>query len=601
MSLELADLMPISLYTSVIEIGVLLAYWAYRLWRGFESTVESPQHAMSFVGRVGAMVRGLVSRRGCSVRASRRGIRAVDTPAILLAVAGVVLIFWKSSLVPQIVDLALVAVLLIEFVRLGGWLLHGTLAPLMLPLTFLGAMLIGSIGLSLPACTHESISWIDSLFTSTSAVCVTGLTVRDTASTFTIAGQVVVLVFIQLGGLGIVLFGAGVGWLFGEAGSAGRGGQQSERRSHSGTRAATPMEASLRGSITLREVLEHASIGGVRQFVLVVLIATLSLELLGAMLLFAASTPEDGTIAQRLWASVFHSVSAFCNAGFDISGTSAIGWRERPAMLLPLMALMMLGSLGFPVVLELWRVGVERYRAWWCGETKRRRVVPLNLHARATIITTAVLYIAGFIILGLAQRAAPMEDQEWRVLSDAAFMSVSARTAGFTSVPSEELAPASRVALTALMFIGGSPGSVAGGMKTTTLAVLVLAAVATVRGRAETEAFGRAIPERIVRKAGAVALSMLGITLGSTLLLSMTDPAPMNGEIGVRVFESVSAATTTGLSLGITPELSTAGKLVLIATMFLGRVGPLFLVGALIMHKPPGRGFAFPREEVTLG
>ncbi len=600
MSLELADLVPNSLQTSVIEIGLLLAYWAYRLWRGFESTVESPQHSVSFIGRVGAMVRGLVSRRGCSVRASRRGIRAVDTPAFILAIAGVVLVFWKSTFGPQIVDLALVAVLLVEFVRLGGWLLHGTLAPLMLPLTFLGAMLIGSIGLSLPACTYEKIPWIDSLFTSTSAVCVTGLTVRDTASTFTIAGQVIVLVFIQLGGLGIVLFGAGVGWLFGEAGESESGARNNERRSRGGTRAVTPMAASLRGSITLREVLEHASIGGVRRFVLVVLIATIAFELLGAALLFAASTPEDGSIAHRLWSSVFHSVSAFCNAGFDISGKSAIGWRERPAMLLPLMALMMLGSLGFPVVLELWRVGRERYHAWRCKETKGRRVVPLNLHARATIITTAVLYIAGFIVLGLAQRTAT-QDQEWRVLSDAAFMSVSARTAGFTSLPSEDLAPASRVALTALMFIGGSPGSMAGGMKTTTLAVLVLAAIATVRGRAETEAFGRAIPERIVRKAGAVAISMLAITLGSTLLLSMTDPLPMHGDMGVRVFESVSAATTTGLSLGITPELSTSGKLVLIATMFLGRVGPLFLVGALIMHKPPGRGFAFPREEVTLG
>lgn len=478
-------------------------------------------------------------------------------------------------------DLAALLAVLLTMARLGVRLLRGIGAPqLVLPATFALLIFIGTALLSLPRCAgSEPVRLIDALFTSTSAVCVTGLTVRSTASGFSPSGQAVICLLIQLGGLGIVVFGATFAALL-------RG------------------TLSLREHVTVRDLLDHSSVADLRRFALRVVIITLAIEALGAALMYPLwPAPGEGPLASspahRAWLSIFHAVSAFCNAGFDITGASMVPYRFSAIPLAIIAALVILGGIGFPVLFDLWK--------WLRGVVRRgltRRPAPrprLALHSRLTLIATGILLLGGAGLLALGQAGAGRDLYDPSIpgrAADAWFMSLTARTAGFNSVPMEQLSTASNVTLMALMAVGGSPGSTAGGFKTTTLAVLVLATIATLRARRETEVSGRSIPEALVRKAGALALCMFALVLISTLLLCLAEPRLDPFKL---LFEALSAATTTGLSLGVTAELSDPGKLVLIATMFLGRVGPLTLLGVLMIRRPPPSAALYPRETVTLG
>jgi trk system potassium uptake protein TrkH len=463
---------------------------------------------------------------------------------------------------------------LIAIARLGLALLRRFNAPgLLLPATFVLLIVCGTALLMLPRCsTGATTSWIDALFTATSATCVTGLTVRSTAGDFTPAGQAVIALLIQLGGLGIVVFGATFAALL-------RG------------------SLSLKEHVTMRDLLEHQSVSDLRRFALTVVGITLFLELIGALLLLPFwASPSGGTMAfrERLGMSAFHAISAFCNAGFDITGDSLQSYRASPLSWAVIGPLIILGGIGFPVLQDLARAARGRRSRTSASPGSRHR---LSLHSRLTLLTTACLLVGGAIILLLSQAGAGEPSLPTRS-ADAWFMSLSARTAGFNTIPMDELTPASRLTLIALMFVGGSPGSMAGGLKTTTLALLVLAVLATIRGRAETESAGRAIPETLIRKAGAIAICMLALVLFSTLALCLVE---READPFVLLFEAVSAATTTGLSLGITAQLSDPGKLIITLTMFLGRVGPLTLLGVLMIRRPPARSYLFPREGVTLG
>lgn len=546
----------------LVQVGLLLAYGV-----ALPFVFRSPDPVRR-LGWWGAWRRAVTSI-GRKVEDAQPPTAADGVLLVVLPIVGLGL--WGtrwSDVGVLLLDAAAMAAALLALGRGAGEVLRRSNAPgLLLPLTFLFIIVLGTMLLKLPVChPHTALTWTDALFTSTSAVCVTGLTVRSTAADFSPAGQAVIAGLIQTGGLGIVLFGAMYAWLL-----SGR--------------------LSLRERVSVRDALEHRSLADVRNFIATVLLSVLVIELIGAAALYALWPAQEGeTPGQRVGHAVFHAISAFCNAGFDLTGSSLTGLRTHATTQVVMALLIVTGGLGFPLLMDLGN---------WCrvrltGGVRRG----LSLHSKITLLTTLGVHAIGAGAIFGAQ--AGVADTGVGLLThaaDANFMAISSRTAGFNSVAMTSLAPASIVMIAALMFVGGSPGSTAGGTKTTTLGVLVLSVVATIRGRAETEAFGRAIPEALVRRAGAVAVCMIALVLGASVVLcasEQADPAAL-------VFESISAATTTGLSLGVTPTLSDPGKLIVAATMFLGRVGPLALLGVLVVRKAPSRRYLYPREDLTLG
>jgi trk system potassium uptake protein TrkH len=444
---------------------------------------------------------------------------------------------------------------------------------LLLPLSFAAIIATATLLLKLPAATPQGqpIGWVDALFTATSATCVTGLAVRDTASGFTLFGQVVIAGAIQLGGLGFMIFGSTLALLFG-------------------------VRPSYKEHLTLSAALDEYPAHRIMRFAWFIVGTTLAIEAVGAVLLYFL-WPESltGGPGGRAWQAVFHSVSAFCNAGFDITGGSLIPMRTGLAPFLVIAPLIVVGGLGFLVLEDVTNYLRRRVRR------KPGRAPRLTTHSKIVLATTGLLLLIGFAVLFVAQSRTG-GGPSVSIVGDAAFMSVSARTAGFTVMPMEELSPGSRFSLMVLMAIGGSPGSTAGGIKTAVFAVLVLAVFATVRGREDVEAFGRALPDQLVRKAATVAAGLVGVVVLATLALDLSEDIAFEPLL----FEVVSAASTTGLSLGATTDLSPFGRVVITLTMFFGRLGALSLLGALIQGVGVGGERALsrshlPRDTVSLG
>lgn len=474
-------------------------------------------------------------------------------------------------------------------------------ASVLLVSSFLLLILVGTVLLLLPRATpaDNPISIVDALFTSTSAVCVTGLVVRDTATEFTPFGQTIILILIQLGGLGIIVFGSLFAVLL------------------SGT-------LSLRHRVSITEAVQSAEggISSVDQLVRFIVVATLTLEAIGAALLYLLLNQEDPASQQHLFHSVFVSISAFCNAGFAPYTESLIAYRSAAAAHLVVLPLIVIGGIGFPVLLNCWEVVVARLKVY----IARRRELPrprfdrlvrLNLHTRLVLTTTAVLYIAGTVAITIGQltpnihralnlnvtaNAPHVEPLTAASLSrhvlDASFMCVSARTAGFNTLEMTELTHSSRFVLMILMWVGGSPGSTAGGVKTIAVAILALTIWSTVTGRSTTEAFRRTIPEGLVRRAGV--LVMLGFVIVSltTYCLTITE----SPRFADKLFESISACSTVGLSMGLTEHLTTAGRIVIVLAMFAGRVGPLAVFGLITFRRyEPVMRYQYPSETVLIG
>lgn len=436
-------------------------------------------------------------------------------------------------------------------------------------------VLAGAGALMLPAATpaNDPITPIDALFTSTSAVCVTGLIVRDTASEFTPFGQTVILILIQLGGLGILLFGALLAMVLGS-------------------------------SLGFRELQATGGSGGaplVRRLLVVIPLLTIAIESIGAAALYFGwpgswtGAPPMVEGGDRLFHSVFFSVSAFCNAGFATTPNSLQGLRFDWTSHIVIAALITLGGLGFPVLAELIRAARNFTRPRLQGARLRRR---LNLHTKIVLSASLVLYIAGVVGIFLArteQGGQPMGS----ALLDAHFFSVSARTAGFDTVAPADLGPFSRMVLIFLMFIGGSPGSTAGGVKTVVAAVLIFGVWSTILGRTRVEAFRRTIPDALVKQAAAlIVLGLVTVIAISSVLLAVEGK---NFPFNDLVFEAVSACGTVGLSTGVTPHLGATAKIAVIAGMFLGRVGPLAVFVSLVAvarrHKAR---YTYPSEDLVI-
>lgn len=431
--------------------------------------------------------------------------------------------------------------------------------------SYLALIAAGTVLLKIPKATTAPLDWMDALFTSTSAVCVTGLIVVDTATTFTTTGQAIILGLFQLGGLGLMTFTYFFVSVFGSG-------------------------ITIRDRALLLEFLNEEYVGRVTSSLTAIVLMTVAFEAAGAVLL-QVSTPLGGPHAW--FASVFHSVSAFCNAGFSVFTTGLYDplTRANIPYQFVIMALIVIGGLGFPVLKNVWD--------HWAARLRHRadRPVRLTTHTKLVLVTTVGLVLGGAVLaflLELPATARPGEAPRWVA---ALFTSITARTAGFNTVPTEALLAPTVFLLLFLMFIGGSPASTAGGIKTTTFAVALLNTVRTLRdaGR-DLVAFRRQIPASVANRAFAVVLLALAWVTGSTLILTtvMPDHAPLDV-----AFEAVSAFSTVGLTRGITADLPTVGKLVIVASMLVGRIGILYVALGVLHKERPGR-IAYPEGNVII-
>jgi trk system potassium uptake protein TrkH len=416
--------------------------------------------------------------------------------------------------------------------------------------SFAALIVLGTCLLCLPAATPEDqpLPIADALFTATSAVCVTGLVVRDTGTGFTPFGQAVILGLIQLGGLGIMTFSLVILSLLGR-----------------------------RLSLASRSVVTHTlagarSSGGLRPLLRLVVLFTFTVEGLGALALFMRWRESLGPV-QAAWAAVFHSISAFCNAGFSLWSSSLVAYREDPVLNATVMALIVLGGLGFVVVHEVWRAP--------------RHPGELSLHTRVTLATTASLIIVGGLAIWLVERDDALAGlAPGSQLLAAVFQSVTARTAGFNTVDLADFTPAGLFLVMLLMFVGGSPGSCAGGIKTTTVGVLVMAAWQRVRGHTHVNVFRRSLGRATLENAVTISIGGAVVVLVGLLgMLFLQEPhaaiSELHGEFAAYFFEVVSAVGTVGLSVGVTTALTPGARILVVLLMFLGRLGPLTVATAL--------------------
>lgn len=435
--------------------------------------------------------------------------------------------------------------------------------------TFAGLILVGTLLLSLPpAHARGAVHPLDAFFTSTSAVCVTGLIVVDTAKDYTLFGQTVILVLIQFGGLGIMTFAALVLQLAGQ-------------------------KLSFRSQAALHDVFyQRGAALQLQKNLRWIVLSTLVIEAIGAALLLASM--RDGSAPARpAYTAVFHAISAFCNAGFSTFSDSLVGMRDNPLFMTTVSVLIILGGIGYTVILEVIRRG-------WGRLVRRRMPVVWTLNTRVVLATTAILILVGAVsleLLGLSENATG-----WRARTAASlFQSITARTAGFNTVDIGAVPMASLLALTALMFIGGSPGSCAGGIKTTSLAVWVARLKARLLSREDVTIGGRRIPVEIVRRMGLLLGVSAAFNLTGVFVLSITEMSAIGSTLGLHdiLFEQISAFATVGLSTGLTPQLSALGKLWIIISMFVGRLGPLTL--ALSMLERRSALVRLPEERLMIG
>ncbi len=454
-----------------------------------------------------------------------------------------------------------------------------TLIASFLVLIFSGAGLLMLPAASAPE--KESLSFVDALFTATSGTCVTGLIVKDTGQDFSLMGQVVILTLIQLGGLGIVVFGAVFALLLGQA-------------------------LSLRESAAMQDLLSARTLSRIGNMIAFIFIGTVLIEAVGTISLFGMWDDVPGRAANQWFYSIFHSVSAFCNAGFSLFGDSFVSYNRSWSVYVVVCPLIILGGLGFGVLYDLVNTAVDRVKRFFKRLFYKRYRLSMEAPKRLRLQTKIVLSVsAGLIVLGMLaillfeRYASGSDSTEKTGVLGALFQSVTARTAGFNTVDISAMSASSRFVLILLMFIGGSPGSTAGGIKTVTLAVVIMTAVAALRKRQEVEMFKRSVRIVVVGRAITVTLLFVAVLFIATLVLSITENS--NGfTMSEIMFEAGSALGTVGLTTGITPSLTTAGKLIIIATMLIGRLGPLTLLAALTFNLKPVR-YNYPDEAIIVG
>ena len=422
-------------------------------------------------------------------------------------------------------------------------------------LGFAGVILFGTVLLMLPVSSSEKVltPFHEALFTATSAVCVTGLVIKDTGSYWSLAGQTIILVLIQIGGLGVVTVAASVSLLSGK-------------------------KISLMQRSTMQDAISAPKVGGIVRLTRFILKGTFLIEAAGALLLLPVFLSDYGL--KGIWLSVFHSVSAFCNAGFDILGTavhafpSLTGYSGNALINMVIMMLIIIGGIGFLTWDDIYtnKLNFKRYR----------------MQSKIILMTTTCLILFPAVDLknlSIGKR-----------LLAAVFQSVTTRTAGFNTINISEMSEASKAVMILLMLIGGSPGSTAGGMKTTTFTVLILNAIATFRSQENAGAFGRRLEYHVIKNAATIAMLYFTLFFCGGVAISVCEGIPLLDCL----YEAASAVGTVGLTLGITPGLHVFSQVVLIILMYLGRVGGLTLIYAVFSGRNKGNA-KLPLEKITVG
>lgn len=440
---------------------------------------------------------------------------------------------------------------------------------------FLGLIAFGTFLLTLPVATADGTPtpWIDAFFTATSAVSLTGLVVEDTGTYWSFTGRVIILSLIQLSGFGIMSLASLAGMLL-----TGRLGLRSRMNAAAEKRSLTP--------------------GGIRLTLWATLLVTVVTELVVAAVLAVRFSREYGFPPLRAgWEGVFHAVSAFNNAGFGLRPDSLVPYVGDAWIILPIATAVILGGLGFPVIAEI----AARFRRALVARLRglpRARAPHWSVTTRLAVSGTLVLLAVGTALVWLLERNGVLSGMSPGTAALAAFFqSVTPRTAGFNSLDYAQMHPSTLTVTSVLMFIGGSSAGTAGGIKITTLLVLVAAIVAEVRGRKETTIGHRAIESSVVRQAMAVAAVSVVLVVGAIIAIRILDPKFTGDQV---VFEVVSAFGTAGLSTGITADLSPLSQGILCVLMYLGRIGPLTLVTALALHQRSLR-ISYPTERPYIG
>ncbi len=434
---------------------------------------------------------------------------------------------------------------------------------------FAVAILIGAVLLSSPwSVTNQPISFVDALFTSTSAVCVTGLTVLDTSRDYSFFGQIVILILIQTGGLGIMTFAALTFQILG-------------------------LRFSLQTSAVLHDTFFQKDIGSSFQDAFRTILAlTIAIEGIGIVLLTIFFAPRLDSYTDVIFFSLFHSVSAFCNAGFALATDNLVLWKDSEGILTTVMLLIIAGGLGYSVLYELFtRIRSKRQK------DKSPHSIRLSLHSRVVLFVSGLLIISGTALIAIFGLNAN-EKTLWEKVFHALFQSVSSRTAGFNSVDMGGIPHASLLVIIILMFVGGSPGSCAGGVKTSSMAIYWARLVSGLRGAKEVRLHDRRLPLELVSRTDLlITVAIIFNIIGSMVLF--TTESGMKVDSMALVFEQVSAFGTVGLSTGITAQLSTPGKLWIILTMFVGRLGPLTIV--MLMIPKSTSNISYPKGTVMIG
>ena len=426
-------------------------------------------------------------------------------------------------------------------------------------LGFLSVILLGTLLLMLPFSSRAGVitPFLDAFFTATSAVCVTGLVVHDTVTYWSSFGQIVILLLIQTGGMGVITVAASFSMISGR-------------------------RISLMQRSTMQEAISAPKVGGIVRLTGFIVRTSLMIELLGAVIMAPVFCRDFGL--KGLWMALFHSVSAFCNAGFDLMGTrgafsSLTSYAVEPVVNLTVMLLIIVGGIGFLTWDDI------RANKWHIRQYRMQSKVILC--ATAILLLVPVVYFFGFEFDGL-----PFGK---RILASV-FQSVTPRTAGFNTADLTAMSEVGQLVILALMLIGGSPGSTAGGMKTTTVAVLVAAAISTFRRKEHAHYFGRRIDDDVIKNAATIFLMYIVLFFAGGLIISKVEGLP----VLACLFETASAIGTVGLTLGITPSLGAVSRLILIMLMFFGRVGGLTLIFAALSGTRKNIS-KLPREKITVG
>ena len=446
--------------------------------------------------------------------------------------------------------------------------------PQIVVLSFLIAIVAGTVLLSLPFATAsgESLPLVDALFTATSATCVTGLMVHDTGTSFSGFGQAVILILFQVGGLGIMTLSTTFAILLGR-------------------------KLTIRHNVVIQSALDHHRVEGLPRLIKYILLITFGVELAGASCLFLRwGTITDWSVFERIKQAIFHSVSAFCNAGFSLFHTSFAGFKGDVWINVIMMTLIFGGGIGFIVLLDIPRLKFwRRDRHIWLSK--------ISLQTKLVLTVSICLIIAGSVLLFALEynNAFSGFTLKEKVLGSL-FQAITPRTAGFNTVPIDTFSPASLFLLIMMMFIGASPGSTGGGIKTCTFGVLIAAAWAMVHNKDNISVFKKTIPKNVFYRAFMIFVLALCWVFVFTIILAFVERGNIrSSNYFLKVlFEVTSAFGTVGLSTGITSQLSALGKILISMTMFAGRIGPLTLALALAMRKERAV-YKYPEERVMVG